>query len=155
MHRKVKRRRQDARNKYCRNIVNTYQHIYVGNLSPSKMSQSKLKGQAKSVYDASIGMAYSTLEAMGRRAGRVVKKVSERNSSRMCSNCQALTGPTGLDGCVVRQWVCSACGIAHDRDTNSGNIICQVGEWERNSPQAGLSPSTAVPRFMESVSRKR
>ena len=53
------------------------------------------------------------------------------------------------------QYKRSKCGATHDRDTNSGNIICQVGEWERNSPQAGSSPSTAVPRFMESVSRKR
>ena len=29
LHRKVRRRRQDAQNKYCRNIVNTYQLIYV------------------------------------------------------------------------------------------------------------------------------
>lgn len=31
----------------------------------------------------------------------------------------ALTGPTGITGLSVRQWECSSCGTAHDRDTNA------------------------------------
>ena len=144
--RKAKRQRLDDRNKFCRGVVGDYARVWVGDLSPKKMAKSKLKGQAKSVHDASFGAAYSTLEAMGHRAGRVVGKVNERNSTRSCSNCQALTGPAGLDGCVVRHWVCAACGTDHDRDVNSGENLRHAGEtgWQNRLP--GLE-KRATPRY--------
>ena len=148
LNRKVRRRRQDARNKYCRTQVDDHGRLWVGNLPARKMARSNLKGQAKSVHDAAFGGAFSTLQAMGHRAGRVVEKVSEWNSTRRCSSCQALTGPTGLDNCVVRQWVCSACGANHQRDHNSGENLRHVGEtgWQNRSSgerKAGI----AAPRY--------
>ena len=44
-----------------------------------------------------------------------------------CSNCKSLTGPTGLDGLKVRNWVCTACGAVHDRDLNSAMVILNAG----------------------------
>ena len=146
VNRKVRRRRQDARNKYCRTQVDDYGRIWVGDLSARKMARSRLRGQAKSVHDAAYGAAFSTLKAMGHRAGRVVEKVSEWNSTRRCSSCQALTGPTGLDNCVVRQWVCAACGADHQRDHNSSKNLCCTGEvgWQLRSP--GERARIAAPR---------
>ena len=131
--RQVRRRRLDARNKFCRQVVDTYARIWVGDVSAPQLASSGLKGHGKSVHDAAFGAAYATLEAMGHRAGRVVEKVSEYNSTRRCSSCQALTGPTGLDACVVRQWVCAACGTHHDRDLNSGENIRHTGETGRQA----------------------
>lgn len=42
-----------------------------------------------------------------------------RNSTKTCSACDALTGPTGLAGLKVRQWTCAQCGAEHDRDVNA------------------------------------
>jgi transposase len=84
---------------------------------------------AKSVLDAGWGMLKTQLHYKGQQAGRSVI-ISERDSTRTCSSCKALTGPTGLDMLVVRIWVCSACGVTHDRDVNSA----------RNHLSAGSSP---------------
>jgi hypothetical protein len=74
---------------------------------------------------------------------RSVFVVDERNTSRTCSSCRALTGPTGLDMIVVRTWVCSECGGSHDRDVNAAINILSAG---RSSPSVcgnKLSPSVA------------
>lgn len=46
-------------------------------------------------------------------------EVAAKNSTRTCSACGRLTGPSGWRGLSVRQWVCGHCGTAHDRDVNS------------------------------------
>src|SRR5262249_23526877 len=50
-------------------------------------------------------------------------------STRTCSGCGALTGPTGFAGLSVRQWTCLACGAVHDRDVNAAinTLIAGVG----------------------------
>jgi IS605 OrfB family transposase len=147
LHRKVKRQRKDDQQKFARELVNSYNRIWIGDLSPQKLAKSKLKGQAKSIYDAAIGLATNTLQAMGHRAGRVVHKVNESNSTRRCSNCQSLTGPTGLDNCVVRQWVCAACDTHHDRDQNSSKNIDYSGEqyWKGRSCKDQIN--AVAPRY--------
>ena len=133
--RKVWRQREDDRNKFCRGIIDDNARIWVGDLPYRRMIRHGLKGQAKSLSDAAIGAAFAKLTAMGHRAGRVVEKVSEKDSTRRCSCCQALTGPSGLNSCDVRQWVCSACGADHDRDRNSGENLRHLGEmvWQNRS----------------------
>jgi transposase len=85
---------------------------------------------AKSVLDAGWGMLKTRLQYKGRQAGRSVIIVSERDSTRTCSSCEALTGPKGLEMLDVRTWVCSACGVTHDRDVNAA----------RNHRSAGRLP---------------
>ena len=145
--RKAARQRADDRNKFCREVINGHARIWVGNLAAKKLKQSKLKGQAKSISDSAIGAVTATLKAMGHRAGRVVEKVDEAYSSRTCSSCQSRTGPTGLDTCDVRQWVCTACGAHHDRDVNAAVIQQQKGEWGWNTPSLRTERSTAAPRY--------
>ena len=135
-HRKAKRQRQDDQAKFVRAAVDDYARHWVGNLSPEKLKQSKLKGQAKSISDSAIGAVTTTLTRIGHRAGRVVEKVNEAFSTRRCSNCQSLSGPTGLDTCVVRAWTCTGCGKRHNRDRNSGVNLSHTGEldWNASSP---------------------
>jgi len=85
---------------------------------------------AKSVLDAGWGLLKAQLQYKGQQAGRSVIIVSEKDSTRTCNNCKALTGPKGLDMLAVRIWVCSACGDTHDREVNSA----------RNHRAAGRSP---------------
>lgn len=71
------------------------------------------------------------------QAGRSVSVVNERYTTRACSSCGALTGPAGLDMLVVRQWICDACGEAHDRDINAAKNILAGSRY--GPPLAGTS----------------
>jgi transposase len=55
---------------------------------------------------------------MSRRDGGKYIEVSNRNSTKTCSNCGALSGPSGLTTLAVRQWRCD-CGSLNDRDVNA------------------------------------
>jgi transposase len=73
-------------------MVDTYQMITVGDVSSLKLVKTRM---AKSVLDSGWGALKTQLQYKGQQAGRVVQLVSERNSTRACSNCGALTGPSG------------------------------------------------------------
>lgn len=120
LHRRAARRRKDALHKFSRQIVNRYQQIIVGDVSSQKLVKTRM---AKSVLDAGWGMLKAQLQYKDEYAGRCVQIVSERNTTRACSNCGALTGPVGLDMLAVRAWVCSGCGGAHDRDVNAAKNL--------------------------------
>jgi putative transposase len=141
-HRQAARRRRDALHKFSRRIVNTYQTIYIGDVSSLKLAKTRM---AKSVLDAGWGMLKTQIQYKGRQSGRSVIIVNERNTTRTCSSCWALAGPKGLDMLVVRTWVCSECGVTHDRDVNAARCTLSAG---RSSPSVcgnKLSLSVAQP----------
>jgi IS605 OrfB family transposase len=124
LHRTAARRRKDALHKFSTKIVNEYQTIKIGDVSSLNLAKTRM---AKSVLDAGWGILKTQLQYKGQQAGRSVIIVSERDSTRTCNNCMAHTGPTGLDMLAVRIWVCSACGVTHDRDVNSARNILSAG----------------------------
>lgn len=124
IHRRAARCRTDALHKFSRNIVDQYQEIVVGDVSSTTLVKTRM---AKSVLDSGWGMLKAQLQYKGQQAGRRVSIVSERYTTRTCSGCGALTGPTGLDMLAVRQWVCDACGEAHERDVNAARNILLLG----------------------------
>ncbi|MGP0087589.1 MAG: RNA-guided endonuclease InsQ/TnpB family protein [Steroidobacteraceae bacterium] len=113
LHRTAARRRKDALHKFSTKIIDQYQRIFVGDVSSAKLVKTRM---AKSVLDAGWGMLKTQLQYKGQQAGRSVRIVSERNTTRACSSCGALTGPAGLDMLDVRTWTCRECGDTHDRD---------------------------------------
>jgi putative transposase len=122
--RKAARRRADALHKFSRKLVNQYQYIVVGDVSSQKLVKTRM---AKSVLDAGWGMLKRMLQYKGEYAGRSVAVVSERNTTRTCSVCGSLTGPTGTDMLGVRRWDCPECGTGHDRDVNAARNILNAG----------------------------
>jgi len=124
LHRTIRRRRQDACHKFSRRVINTYQNIVVGDVSSLKLAKTRM---AKSVLDSGWGMLKRMLQYKGEFAGRSVQVVNERNTTRACSSCGALTGPSGLRHLVVRQWECAHCGEWHDRDVNAARNILIAG----------------------------
>jgi transposase len=82
---------------------------------------------AKSVLDSGWGMLKNFLDYKSQSAARNFSVVNESYSTRTCSSCGALTGPTGLDMLVVRQFTCSECGDTHDRDVNAARNIRTAG----------------------------
>ena len=141
LHRTAARGRKEALHRFSRKIVNDYQIIKIGDVSSLKLAKTRM---AKSVLDAGWGMLKTQLQYKGQQAGRSVIIVTERDSTRTCSNCKALSGPTGLDMLVVRTWVCSACGVTHDRDVNAARNILSAG---RSPPSVSGNESslTAAP----------
>jgi len=130
LHRKAAYRRADALHKFSRRIVNQYETIVVGDVSSQKLVKTRM---AKSVLDNGWSMLKRMLQYKGEHAGRSVEVVSERNTTRACSICGALLGPTGMDMLVVRYWECSECGAGHDRDMNAARNILFVGLRKRAS----------------------
>lgn len=143
LHRTAARRRKDALHKLSRRMVDRYQTIVVGDVSSLKLAKTRM---AKSVLDAGWGMLKAQLQYKGRQAGRCVHIVSERNTTRTCSSCRALSGPSGLDMLVVRTWICHECGVTHDRDVNAArNILsaerCPPSIRGNESPGSVREPS--------------
>jgi putative transposase len=124
LHRKAARCRADALHKFSRKIVSQYGNIFIGDVSSLKLVKTRM---AKSVLDSGWGMLKQMLRYKGEHAGRSVEVVSERNTTRACSFCGALLGPTGKDMLAVRRWVCSECGAEHDRDVCAAGNIRFVG----------------------------
>ena len=96
---------------------------------------------AKAVLDSGWGLLRTQLQYKGQQAGRWVSIVDERYSTRTCSSCGALTGPSGLDRLVVRHWQCPGCAVTHDRDVNAAKNLLVVGV--RSRAFAGLPPSVS------------
>jgi IS605 OrfB family transposase len=126
IHAKIANRRKDFLHKASAKIANEYGLIVVGDVSPSKIAQTKL---AKSVHD----VGWSDFKAMLRykshlRAGHVLE-VSERHTSQTCSACGSLppSRPRGTAGLGIREWTCNECGTVHDRDVNAAKNILRVG----------------------------
>jgi putative transposase len=157
IHRKVARRRKDALHKYSRNIINQYQNIVIGDVSSSKLAKTWM---AKSVYDVGWGTLKAQLLYKGRQAGRSVQIVNERNTTRTCSSCRSLTGPKGLYMLDVRVWMCTECGVTHDRDVNAArNILfagrCPVSVSGNESSNAVAEPSQTYSRCEAGISELR
>jgi IS605 OrfB family transposase len=116
IHRKAARCRADALHKFSRQIVDRYQNIVVGDVSSLKLAKTRM---AKSVLDSGWGMLRNFLEYKSQQAARGFEVVDEKNTTVTCFPCGALTGPRGLNGLIVRSWVCSNCGALHERDVNA------------------------------------
>ncbi len=73
----------------------------------------------KSVASSSHLQLRRMLSYKCRSGGRKFIEVASRNSTRTCSACGALSGPSGWAGLKVRLWACSHCGCELDRDVNA------------------------------------
>ena len=126
IHAKIKNIRKDFNHKLSTYLVETYDQIFIGNVSSQAMIK-KGKGFAKSTLDASWGQLRTMLEYKASRLGKVCSQVNESFSTITCSVCGQRTGPSGLSGLGVRYWKCSYCGTEHQRDVNSATFILNTG----------------------------
>lgn len=124
--RKVANRRKDFLHKEANKLVREYGTIIVGDVSPSKLTQTKM---AKSVNDAS----WATFKTMLRyksvmNGGRMIE-VNEAYTTQTCSSCGTMPAsrPRGIAGLGIREWQCCDCGAVHDRDQNAAQNILRIG----------------------------
>lgn len=124
LHAKVKNRRKDSLHKFSKQIADNNKIVVVGNVSSNKLAKTKM---AKSVYDAGWYILKTFLEyKVIARSGKFIE-VNEAYSSQTCSCCGSISGPKGLAGLGVREWVCPDCGTNHDRDINAAINILVLG----------------------------
>jgi len=142
LHRTAARRRKEALHRFSTKIVREYQNIVIGDVSSRKLVKTRM---AKSVLDAGWGILKTQLLYKGQQAGRRVSIVNERNTTRECNDCKALTGPSGIDMLAVRTWVCGACGVMHDRDVNAARNMLSAGRSPPSVSGNELSFSAAPP----------
>jgi putative transposase len=148
LHRRAANRRKDALHKFSRMMVDQYQNIVVGDVSSLKWVKTRM---AKSVLDSGWGMLKQQLLYKGEHAGRAVRVLSEKYTSVTCSSCGSLSGPRGVNGLIVRSWICSVCGDSHDRDVNAArNILigsrCLTSVRGNESSPLRVQPSQTSPR---------
>lgn len=124
IHAKIAACRKDEIHKETTRLVKTYDKIFVGDVSSTKLVKTTM---AKSVLDTGWGTFRAMLEYKAMRLGVEYKEVKEMFSSVTCSVCFTRSGPGGLSDLEVRDWVCRACGVHHDRDENAANNILMTG----------------------------
>ena len=121
IHAKIANKRKDWNHKKTTELVQEYDKVYVGNVSSSKLSKTKM---AKSVYDAGWSQFKTMLVYKAIALGVEVKEVNESFSTVTCSTCGERTGPKGLSNLRVREWICLSCSTSHHRDVNAAmNIL--------------------------------
>lgn len=108
-------RRKDRNHKLSRRLV--AENALICFSADNHRSVAKRFG--KSVSSSGHGQLRAMISYKCRAGGRDYREVSPQNSTRICSNCGSLTGPTGWAGLSVRAWVCADCGMSHDRDVNA------------------------------------
>ena len=124
LHAKIANRRKDFHHKLSTSLVRGYGAIFVGNVNASALAKTN---QAKSVLDAGWSAFRTMLQYKCDHAGVWFDEVNEAYSTQICSCCKKRTGPKGLEGLGVREWVCNDCGTAHHRDINAAINILAAG----------------------------
>jgi putative transposase len=125
LHARVADARRDLHHQLSTRLIRENQAIYLEDLDVAALGRSKL---AKSLADAGWGQFTAMLAYKADLYGRRVVRIDRWcPSSQQCSACGARTGPKGRAGLKVRNWTCSACATAHDRDVNAARNILAAG----------------------------
>jgi transposase len=119
---KIKNQRKDRNHKTSYRLVQENSLIAFSKDNHVKIA----KKLGKSVASASHGELRKQLAYKSLAGGTRYIEVPSKNSTRTCSACGALTGPTGWDMMTVRHWTCD-CGITHDRDINAAMNTLVLG----------------------------
>ena len=140
IHARIKNSRKDFLHKASTALVRKHGAIFVGNVNASALART---GMAKSVLDAGWSAFRTMLQYKCDDAGVWFEEVDERYSTQTCSCCGSRTGPSGPEGLAVREWTCTVCDAAHDRDTNAARHILRRG-LERMQAQFAATAGQAV-----------
>lgn len=123
LHERIANQRKDRSHKLSRRLV--AENVVI------RFSKDNIKGIAKrfgkSVTSSGHGQLRSMLAYKSSACGTAYDEPVSKNSTRTCSACGCLSGPTGWAGLSVRNWTCQECGTLHDRDTNAATNTLNFG----------------------------
>lgn len=127
VHARITDRRRDHLHKLTTSIVHENQVIAIEDLTVHNLV--KNRSLARAISDASWRQLRTMLEYKAAWYGRKLVVVDRWfPSSKRCSACGTVAASMPLG---VREWVCAACGAAHDRDVNAARNILAAGLAER------------------------
>ena len=122
-HKYVVNIRKDFLHKLSTNIVKSYDVICIENLNIKGLMKSNL---SKSFQDVSLYEFVRQLEYKAKWYGKIISIVDRfYPSSQLCSNCGYKNSV--VKNLNIREWVCSECGVHHDRDINASINILNEG----------------------------
>lgn len=123
VHAKIRRQRQDWLHKRSRELADKHDVLCIEDLAVSALSKTKMRGHAKSWYDASWGSFRRMLAYKQAWQGKRLVVVSRwYASSQECHVCHQCT----KHDISVRRWTCSHCGTLLDRDLNAAiNLLTE------------------------------
>ena len=123
LHEKVSNQRRDFLHKLSYRFVLENQEIFIEDLNVKGMM--KNRPLAFSIGDSGWGEFGRQLKYKCEWYGRKLTQIGRfEPSSKMCSNCNELNHELKLSD---RTWVCSNCGVEHDRDINAAMNIAVIG----------------------------
>jgi IS605 OrfB family transposase len=120
IHAKIQNVRRDWTHKVTTAIARRARRIVIGDVSSTKLAKTNM---AKSTYDAAWGIVRHQLNYKAIKLAGVCVPGREMFSTVTCSACLKRTGPSRLSGLGIRNWVCSHCGVSHQRDINAAKNI--------------------------------
>jgi putative transposase len=146
IHEKIANQRKDFHHKLSRTIVNTFGVIAFESLNVNGMM--KNHNLAKAIADAGWNQFVNFVEYKAGWDGREVLRVDRFfPSSKLCSDCGAKHKSLTLN---IRQWVCTECGVIHDRDENAAiNILNETTRGARESYAVGDTSQLVKPSAPE------
>ncbi len=121
VHERIANRRRDFTHQESRKLVNRFALIIFENLHIRGMV--KNHHLAKSISDAAWNQLMQFTAYKAEEAGRCVRQVNPRNTSKACSRC----GQIVEKDLSVRVHSCSNCGLTLDRDYNAAINILSLG----------------------------
>lgn len=111
----IANQRRDRNHKLSRDLVAKNEVIVFS--ADRHKAMAKMFG--KSVTSSGHAQLRSMLAYKSRIGGTQYIEVDSRFSTKTCSACGCLSGPSGFRGLAVREWTCSGCGTHQDRDINA------------------------------------
>ena len=132
-HRRTANQRNDFLHKLSAKLVADHDTLCIEDLNLKGLVRTKL---AKSFNDAALGSFFQMLTyKTAYRFGQVVKVGRFYPSSKTCHDCGHVQHLELSD----REWMCTGCGVIHDRDTNAAKNILSEGLRLLNNVAAGIS----------------
>lgn len=123
LYEKVANQRQDFLNKLSTTLIKNHDVICIEALDIQGMK--KNRKLAKQISDVSWSAFVDKLTYKAEWHNRSLIKVSQWfPSSQLCSACGHIDGKKPL---IIREWLCPACGVHHDRDINASINILNEG----------------------------
>ena len=114
IHKKIADRRRDYQHQLSTRIIRENQVVCLESLQVKNMV--KNHSLAKAISDVGWSELIRQLEYKSKWYGRTLIKIDRwYPSSKTCHACKHVVDALTLD---IREWVCPACGVVHDRDTS-------------------------------------
>lgn len=119
LHEKIANQRRDFLHKTSTYLIKNHDNICIEDLNISGMLKNHCLAQ--SISDAGWGMFEVMLKYKAEWNGNNILQIGRfEPSSKMCSHCGSINKELKLSD---REWVCSTCGVKHDRDENAAKNI--------------------------------